>query len=146
MINKVLFNIQHIKGFQLYVNHEDNWWTYIPKGTKKTFKLFWCIPLFSYTTKEDKWQYHVWGDKYTRQEMLEEMMLAPNQMINEDMKVVDKPFVCIWFNNDKPTKEGATIRKYFDTKEEALEYHTKIVDICKENNIKLQNSDFNYEN
>lgn len=145
MENKVLFNIQHIKGFKLCVNHEDNWWTYIPKGTKKTFKLFWCIPLFSYTTKEDRWQYDVWGDKYTRQEMIDNH-LFDNQIINEEGKVVKKPFVCIWFTNDKPSIHDATICKYFDTKKEALEYHTKIVDICKENNIKLQNSDLNYEN
>lgn len=145
MENKILFNIQQIKEFKVYVNYEDMWWTYIPKGTKKTFKLFWCIPLFSYTTKEDKWQYNVWGDKYTRQEMIDKQLLD-NQIINEEGKVVNKPFVCIWFTNDKPSIYDATICKHFNTKEEAMEYHSKIVKICKENNIKLQNSDFNYEN
>lgn len=72
--------------------------------------------------------------------------LFDNQIINEEGKVVKKPFVCIWFTNDNPSIHDATICKYFNTITEALEYHTKIVDVCKENNIKLQNSDLNYEN
>ena len=143
MENKIFFNVQQIKGFKLFVDVEDNWWNYIPKGTKKVFNLFWCIPLFSYETKENKWQYRVHGEKYTYQEMFDKMILSPTKMINEDMKVVDKPFVCVWFTNDEPTINGATICKYFETKEEAQKYLNQILNTCKENNIKLQNSDFN---
>lgn len=144
MENKVLFNIEKIKGFKMYFDYTDIFWTHIPKNTERWWKLFGFIPLFKYKTKEDKWRYHIWGDTYNRQQMSTE--LDTKYIINENNQVVKKPFICIWFENDETTIYGASIEKTFETKDAAIIYFNKLKEICYENKIILQNSDLNYEN
>lgn len=127
MENKILHNLEKIVLVKIGKKQSNLMFSDYQEKGWRWWKFLGFIPLFKYYISKSRYRYIMdWVNE-------DEVSSVEKHCYSENGIVYWDPYIYIYFWDD------VSITKYFKTVEELDEYANKLLDLCKEKNIFIEN-------